>query len=116
MWNLCVICPLTTPNNTWNNTIWWDNSTWDFDPFAWIDEILWEAQEYIDRLNTYVASWQYYVNWWESNWNVKAKSVWGKVIEMAQGELTKLENWGEIDTTAFDRIDDLLKKLSDLAK
>lgn len=103
-------------NETWNNTMWWDNSTWDFDPFAWIDEILWEAQEYIDRLNAYVASWQYYVNWWESNWNVKAKSVWGKVIEMAQGELTKLENWGEIDTTAFDRIDDLLKKLSDLAK
>ena len=103
-------------NGTWEDVVWWDNGTWDFDPFAWIDEILWEAQEYIDRLNSYVASWQYYIDWWESNWNDRAKSVWSKVIEMAQAELTKLENWGEIDTTAFDRIDDLLKKLSSLVK
>ena len=37
-------------------------------------------------------------------------------MEQAQGELTKLENWGEIDTTAFDSMDKMLKKLSDLAK
>ena len=98
---------------TWDNTA---SGTEDFDPFAWIDEILWEAQEYIDRLNSYVESWQYYVDWWDSNWKLAVKNAWSKVVDMAQAELTKLENWEEIDTTAFDRMDELLKKLSSLAK
>jgi hypothetical protein len=103
-------------NETWNNTTWWDNSTWDFDPFAEFGDILEEAQETIEKLNGYVSSWQYYIEWWETNSKPTISTVWRKVVEMAQGELTKLENWGEIDTTAFDRMDELLKKLSDLAK
>ena len=104
--------------NIWEN--WWESNTWDFDPFAWIDEILWEAQEYINRLNSYVTSWQYYIEWWEnnsweSNWKF-AVAAWRNIVGIAQEELTKLENWGEIDTTAFDRMDELLKKLSNLGK
>lgn len=103
-------------NESWDNTIWWDNGTWNFDPFAWIDEILWEAQEYVDKLNAYAASGQYYLDWWESNWKPVVANVWRSIQNTAQGELTKLENWEEIDTNVFDRMDDLLKKLSDLAK
>lgn len=103
-------------NESWDNTIWWDNGTWNFDPFAWIDEILWEAQEYVDKLNAYAASGQYYFDWWENNWKPVVANVWRSIQNTAQGELTKLENWEEIDTNVFDRMDDLLKKLSDLAK
>ena len=111
-------------NLDWNTETWtvaenWENSeewTWDFDPFSEFGDLLGDTQENIEKLNNYVSSWQYYIDWWETNWKPTISTVWRKVVEMAQGELTKLENWGEIDTTAFDRMDELLKKLSTLAK
>lgn len=103
-------------DQAWDTTETWSWDTWDFDPFAEFGDILGEAQEYLEKLNGYVSSWQYYIEWWETNSKPTISTVWRKVVEMAQGELTKLENWGEIDTTAFDRMDELLKKLSTLAK
>ena len=98
-------------DQAWDTTETWSWDTWDFDPFAEFGDILGEAQEYLEKLNGYVSSWQYYIEWWETNSKPTISTVWRKVVEMAQGELTKLENWGEIDTTAFDRMDELLKKL-----
>lgn len=102
-------------NEIWGDEEWWEDN-WDFDPFAEINDILWEAQEYVDRLNAYAASGQYYLDWGESNGKQVVANVWRSIQNTAQGELTKLENWEEIDTSVFDRMDDLLKKLSDLTK
>ena len=101
-------------DQAWDTTETWSWDTWDFDPFAEFSDILWEAQETIEKLNAYVSSWQYYIDLDTKSWAISI--LWRKVMEQAQGELTKLENWGEIDTTAFDSMDKMLKKLSDLAK
>lgn len=101
-------------DQAWDTTETWSWDTWDFDPFAEFGDILEEAKETIEKLNAYVSSWQYYIDLDTKSWAISI--LWRKVMEQAQGELTKLENWEEIDTTAFDSMDKMLKKLSDLAK
>ncbi len=101
-------------DQVWDTTETWSWDTWDFDPFAEFGDILEEAKETIEKLNAYVSSWQYYIDLDTKSWAISI--LWRKVMEQAQGELTKLENWEEIDTTAFDSMDKMLKKLSDLAK
>ena len=102
------------------NQLWSEEETsnwgdeWEFDPFSEMNELLGVDDENKSKLNDYISKWQYYIDWWTENSNAAAKRYWEAIVSSAQDQLTKLENWEEIDTTLFDRFDNYLKVLSDL--
>ena len=126
---------LSGDNNQWNENQWnvgindgegsdlndWSkeenqnvSEEWEFDPFSEMNALLGVDEENKSKLNNYISKWQYYVDWWTENSNSVAKRYWEVILTSAQEQLTKLENWEEIDTTLFDRFDNYLKVLSDL--
>lgn len=86
-----------------------------FDPFAEMNELLDENADYKARLEDYLSKWELYKDLWTVNGNKSMEKIWDFIMTKAQEQLTKLENWEEIDTTVFDLLDKRLEQAQNLA-
>ena len=84
----------------------------DFDPFAQVGELFDENTKNSDALKNYISKWEFYKNLWAEKSNPTMSKYGEYIMVTAQKELTKLENWEEIDTTLFNKFDELLEKVS----
>jgi hypothetical protein len=91
-------------SNTWSN---WEN----FDPFTEIDNILGGNESDLDKLNDYISQWNDYKELWAKNNDKKMERYWEYIVVTATEELSKLENWEEIDNTVFSKLDEILESL-----
>ena len=87
-----------------------------FDPFAEVDELFDENKKNSDALKNYISQWEFYKNLWTSKSNTLMLKYWEYIMVKAQTELTKLENWEEIDTTLFTELDEVLERAENLTK
>jgi len=125
--SLAALLEQEEENDTWTNTEIeaWPNehpmddqeiTVWDdeFNAFSELDNILTNNDE-IDKLNWYIAQWEYFQQRWIDNNNMVVKIYWEEqIIKPAQEALTELENWWEIDTSVYDNLDDTISKLTNL--
>ena len=83
----------------------------DFDPFSQIENVLSEEKSDYDKLTDYITQWTYYKELWISKNDKKMERSWDYIIFTATEELTKLENWEEIDNSVYGRLDWTLESL-----
>lgn len=117
---------LEDDNNTWSNvevqeindetpSIIQPENTWDdeFNAFSELDNMLTNNED-LDKLNWYITQWEYFQQRWTENSNTIVSKYWEHIISRAQEELSKLENWEEIDTSIYDELDNTISKLTNL--
>ena len=92
-----------------------ENTTWDseFNAFSEIDNMLTNNED-LDRLNDYITQWEYFQQRWTENNNIIISKHWENIITRAQEQISKLENWEEINKSIYDDLDDIISKLLNL--
>ena len=112
---------MTWIDNSWDIENSWETilpedevfDTWtvseDFDPYWQISDILDEGKSDVDRLNDYISQWNYYKDLWKERGSKSIEKYGEYIIVLATTELWKLENWEEIDSNVFNKLDGVLE-------
>ena len=92
-----------------------DDGDSSFDPFAEMNDLLDENADNKAKLQDYLSKWELYKDLWTVNGNKSMEKIWEFIMTKAQEQLTKLENWEEIDTTVFELLEKRLEQAQNLA-